>query len=101
MDRKAKPCAAAKNGKCSKHCACCGVGFQSDICSQCAVAGCEANRKNDPCRLTTNMRAAMQLTPFQMAQRIEELEKQNASLLTEGQRLARIVTEMEARKNAA
>jgi len=78
-----------------KPCRCCSVFHDPTLCSQCQVAGCAANGKKDKCRLQGTMIAAMKLSEFQLRARVVDLEKQNAELLTEAQRLARILFEME------
>lgn len=76
-------------------CRCCSVFHDPTLCAQCQVAGCAANGKKDKCRLQASMIATMKLSEFQLRARVVELEKQNAELLTESQRLARIVFAME------
>jgi hypothetical protein len=77
-------------------CACCSVNFDPSICSQCQVAGCAANKKGEKCRLSSSQRAGQKLSEFQLRERVAELEKMYAELLTESQRLARVNLEYEA-----
>jgi hypothetical protein len=55
------------------------------------VAGCGANKKGDKCRLQANFTTVMQLSEFQVRRELAELKTKFAELLTEAQRLARIV----------
>jgi hypothetical protein len=82
-------------------CRCCAVFHDSTLCAQCQVAGCAANGKKDKCRLQGNMIATRKLSEFQLQARVVELETQNADLLAEGQRLARLVSQYESQKAAA
>ena len=82
-------------------CKCCGVFHDPNLCAQCQVAGCAAKGKKEKCRLQGTLVEARTLSKFQLEALVVELKKQNAELLAEAQRLARLVFEAEAKKAAA
>jgi hypothetical protein len=77
----------------TKPCACCATFHNPKICSQCRVAGCDVTlgQKGHKCRLQGTLLHAMTLSPFQLQQRVAELEKSVADLTVENRRLVGIV----------
>ena len=78
-------------------CKCCGVFHDTGLCAQCHVAGCDGNKKGAKCRLQASMIDVIQLSEFQVRQKLAELQKDYAKLLEESQRLARLVAHYESK----
>lgn len=78
-------------------CACCSIFFESKICPQCQVAGCASTvgGKKHKCLLQGNMIAVMALSEFQVRAELAELKTKYAELLTESQRVTRILLHAE------
>jgi hypothetical protein len=76
----AKKAQARKQRALVEECRCCHVNFDPNICPQCQVAGCAAKAKDEKCRLSAPQFGARKLSPFQLQQRVVDLQTRNADL---------------------